>query len=63
MLSGGPRTAFDLATGMFPRHYATQLFLVLSEVIGHLDILVDQGSVEIEEKAGIEYARLVHPCG
>ena len=33
------------------------------EVIGHLDILVDQGSVTLEEKAGIEYARLVRPCG
>jgi len=63
MLAAGPRTAFELATQMFPRHYATQLFLVLSEVIGHLDILVDEGTVRIEEKAGVEYARLARPCG
>jgi glyoxylase-like metal-dependent hydrolase (beta-lactamase superfamily II) len=63
MLAAGPRTAFELASQMFPRHYATQLFLVLSEVIGHLDILVDEGTVRIEEKAGVEYARLARPCG
>jgi glyoxylase-like metal-dependent hydrolase (beta-lactamase superfamily II) len=63
MLSAGPRTAFALATKMFPRQYATQLFLVLSEVIGHLELLVEQGAVQIEEKGGIEYARLLRPCG
>jgi glyoxylase-like metal-dependent hydrolase (beta-lactamase superfamily II) len=63
MLARGPRTAFELATQMFPRHYATQLFLVLSEVIGHLEILVDEGTVRLEEKGGIEYAHLLSACG
>jgi len=63
MLAAGPRTPFDLATKMFPRHYATQLFLVLSEVIGHLDMLVDEGTVRLEQQEGVEYARLVQPCG
>ena len=30
----------------------------VSEVIGHLDVLVEEGSVVMEEKNGVEHARL-----
>jgi glyoxylase-like metal-dependent hydrolase (beta-lactamase superfamily II) len=63
MLAAAPRTPFELATKMFPRHYASQLFLVLSEVMGHLEMLVDEGRVRMQEKGGVEYAQLVQPCG
>jgi hypothetical protein len=44
---------------MFPKAYEMQLVLVLSEVIGHLDLLEEQGRVVIEERAGVEHARRV----
>jgi glyoxylase-like metal-dependent hydrolase (beta-lactamase superfamily II) len=52
-----PSTPFELAVKLFPKHYQTQVFLVMSEVIGHLDLLVDEGSVTLEERAGLEVAR------
>ncbi|MEE9607121.1 MAG: MBL fold metallo-hydrolase [Myxococcota bacterium] len=60
-LDGGPLTPFELARRMFPKYYASQLFLVMSEVIGHLDMLVDEGAVEIEQKDGVEWARSRRP--
>ena len=44
---------------MFPRVWRQQLFLVLSEVVGHLDLLVRQGRVETREREGVLYYRLV----
>jgi glyoxylase-like metal-dependent hydrolase (beta-lactamase superfamily II) len=57
-LESGPRTPFELATRLFPRHWSSQIFLVMSEVIGHLDVLAEQGSVRIEERNGVEQVRL-----
>jgi glyoxylase-like metal-dependent hydrolase (beta-lactamase superfamily II) len=51
-------TPFELAVRLFPRHYRGQIFLVMSEVIGHLDVLVARGVVELEERQGVEVARL-----
>ena len=63
-LEAGPRTPFELATRLFPRHWSSQIFLVMSEVVGHLDVLVEQGSVVMEETNGVEHARLAaaHPA-
>jgi len=58
LLDPGPATPFELAQRMFPKAYEMQLVLVLSEVIGHLDLLEEQGRVVIEERAGVEHARL-----
>jgi glyoxylase-like metal-dependent hydrolase (beta-lactamase superfamily II) len=58
LLDDGSATPFELATRMFPKAYAAQLVLVLSEVIGHLDLLVERGRVVIEERAGVEHVRL-----
>jgi glyoxylase-like metal-dependent hydrolase (beta-lactamase superfamily II) len=52
-----PSTAFELAAKLFPKHYQSQVFLVMSEVIGHLDLLIDEGSVTLEERDGLEVAR------
>ena len=59
ILAEGPRTAFELAQRLFPKHWRTQIFLVLSEAVGHLDVLADDGAVVIEERDGVEVAR----CG
>jgi len=52
-----PQTAWELAAKLFPKVYESQVFLVMSEVVGHLDVLVDEGSISIEEDAGREIAR------
>jgi glyoxylase-like metal-dependent hydrolase (beta-lactamase superfamily II) len=52
-LRKGPLTPFELAVRLFPHHYSTQIFLVMSEVIGHLDVLIEEGS------GGVERARMV----
>ncbi len=57
-LRRSPLTPFELARRLFPRHYAQELFLVMSEVIGHLDLLVDEGTVVLEQERGVERAHL-----
>jgi glyoxylase-like metal-dependent hydrolase (beta-lactamase superfamily II) len=59
MLREGPHSPFEIAARMFPRHVETQVFLVLSEVIGHLDLLEHEGLVVLEEAGGVEKARLL----
>jgi glyoxylase-like metal-dependent hydrolase (beta-lactamase superfamily II) len=56
-LRSEPATAWQLAAKLFPRAYETQLYLVMSEVIGHLDLLVEDGTVLLEERDGLEVAR------
>lgn len=59
LLDAGPATPFELAQRMFPKAYEAQLVLVLSEVIGHLDLLEEQGRVALEERAGVQYVQRV----
>lgn len=53
----GPMTAYELLQERFPDLPATELFPGMSEVIGHLDLLEDDGRVEIlESNDGLRYA-------
>jgi glyoxylase-like metal-dependent hydrolase (beta-lactamase superfamily II) len=45
LLSGGPRSAHQLATALWRDVAVTQAYLTLSEVLGHLDLLIDGGLV------------------
>jgi glyoxylase-like metal-dependent hydrolase (beta-lactamase superfamily II) len=45
LLEGGPQTAYELACAMWASVAITQAFLTLSEVLGHLDLLVADGVV------------------
>ena len=45
LLSSGPLSAHDLAVEMWGRVAFTETFLTLSEVLGHLDVLIEDGSV------------------
>lgn len=45
MLADGPATAYDLATRMWGNVAVTQAFLTISEVLGHLDLLIAAGEV------------------
>ena len=45
-----PRTAYELAQEMWGNVAVTQAFLTLSEVVGHVDLLIEAGAVrEVEE--------------
>jgi glyoxylase-like metal-dependent hydrolase (beta-lactamase superfamily II) len=52
LLSSGPLTAVALAPLVFPRAKENQLYLVLSEVVGNLEVLEDSGQVVRSEKNG-----------
>ena len=51
LLQAGPQSAYELATSMWANVAVTQAFLTLSEVLGHLDLLVADGEV-VEDDDG-----------
>ncbi|MEA2168477.1 MAG: hypothetical protein QOF76_1777 [Solirubrobacteraceae bacterium] len=51
MLEDGPRSAYELARTMWRAIALQQAFLTLSEVLGHLDLLVERGEV-VEDDSG-----------
>ncbi len=58
LLADGPRTAHELAQAMWGGVAVTQAFLTLSEVLGHLDLLVRDGrAVEGREDGVVRYAQ------
>ena len=52
LLGDGPLTAAQLAPRVFPRAQPTQLYLILSEVMGNLEVLEERGRVHREERNG-----------
>jgi glyoxylase-like metal-dependent hydrolase (beta-lactamase superfamily II) len=55
LLDDGPATAYDLATRMWGNVAVTQAFLTISEVLGHLDLLIDEGRVSEDASAPVTY--------
>ena len=51
LLEPGPQTAYDLASQMWGNVAVTQAFLTISEVLGHLDLLIADGRAA-EDDAG-----------
>ena len=52
-LSDGPLTAHELARGMWGTAAVTQAYLTLSEVLGHMDILVRDGLARERSSDGV----------
>jgi glyoxylase-like metal-dependent hydrolase (beta-lactamase superfamily II) len=48
-----PRTAYELAQAMWGNVAVTQAYLTLSEVLGHMDILLNDGRVREVEEDGV----------
>jgi glyoxylase-like metal-dependent hydrolase (beta-lactamase superfamily II) len=48
-----PRTAYELAQALWGDVAITQAYLTLSEVLGHVDLLLDDGAVAADEQAGV----------
>ncbi|MDX6586174.1 MAG: hypothetical protein QOI31_647 [Solirubrobacterales bacterium] len=56
-----PRTGHEIAQDLWGNVAVTQAFLTLSEVIGHVDLLVNEGSVcEVEDGDVVRYAAVCH---
>jgi len=53
VLAEGPRTAFELARALFPVSRPGELFLVMSETMGNLEVLERSGAVGRTEEDGV----------
>jgi glyoxylase-like metal-dependent hydrolase (beta-lactamase superfamily II) len=53
VLKSGPLSGFDICKRLFPSKYERELALVLSETLGHLDLLESMGEVEVTEVNGV----------
>ncbi len=53
LLRPGPRSAHELATLVWKHVAITQAFLTLSEVLGHLDLLIADGSVTEDDSGDV----------
>ncbi|HUL37259.1 MAG TPA: MBL fold metallo-hydrolase [Thermodesulfobacteriota bacterium] len=57
-LSKGEKTAFEIAMYLFPGVPPFEVFLGISEAVGHLEILREKGIVDVKEKGAIDYYSL-----
>jgi glyoxylase-like metal-dependent hydrolase (beta-lactamase superfamily II) len=53
LLAERPRSAYELAQALWGNIAVTQAYLTLSEVLGHLDLLANEGRVEEEERENV----------
>jgi len=53
LIAAQSRNAYELAQEMWGNVAVTQAFLTLSEVLGHVDILIDEGRVVEHEADGV----------
>jgi glyoxylase-like metal-dependent hydrolase (beta-lactamase superfamily II) len=61
LLAERPRSAYEIAQALWGNIAVTQAYLTLSEVLGHLDLLANEGRVQEEEHEGIAVFRAVGP--
>lgn len=57
ILESGPKTPWEVGERYFPKRLEFEIYLVLSEVIGHMELLESRGRVERIEKDGRLYFR------
>ncbi len=57
-LSRGEKTPFEIAMHLFPGVPPFEVFLGISEALGHLEILKEKGIVKLNEKGGKDYYSL-----
>jgi glyoxylase-like metal-dependent hydrolase (beta-lactamase superfamily II) len=53
LLADGPLTAFEIAQALWGNVAVTQAYLTLSEVLGHADLLVDDGRIVEQRDDGV----------
>jgi glyoxylase-like metal-dependent hydrolase (beta-lactamase superfamily II) len=57
-LSKGEKTPFEIAMDLFPGIPPFEVFLGISEAVGHLEILKHRGMIKVMEKEGKDYYSL-----
>jgi glyoxylase-like metal-dependent hydrolase (beta-lactamase superfamily II) len=53
LIAEQPRSAYEIAQSLWGNVAVTQAYLTLSEVIGHTDLLADEGKVREAEDGGV----------
>jgi glyoxylase-like metal-dependent hydrolase (beta-lactamase superfamily II) len=59
MLEDGPLTGYEVALRMWGNVAVTQAYLTLSEVLGHMDLLIDEGRAEEQADGALVRFRAV----
>ena len=54
ILSKGDKTPFEIAMNLFPGVPPFEVFLGISEAVGHLEILREENRVRVTEKEGMD---------
>ena len=54
-LEGAGQTPFQIAERMFPSKMQHEAFLAVSEVVAHLDLVVEDGGATVEDRDGVIY--------
>jgi glyoxylase-like metal-dependent hydrolase (beta-lactamase superfamily II) len=62
LLEERPRSAYEIAQAQWGDIAVTQAFLTLSEVLGHLDLLVNDGRVRELERDGLSLFEAARPA-
>jgi glyoxylase-like metal-dependent hydrolase (beta-lactamase superfamily II) len=64
LIAERPRTAYEVAQALWGNIAVTQAYLTLSEVLGHMDLLLNQGRArELERDDGVSVFEAVAPEG
>lgn len=53
LITERPRSAYEIAQALWGHVAVTQAFLTLSEVLGHVDLLIERGEVVEEDEDGV----------
>jgi uncharacterized protein YycO len=61
LIAERPRTAYEVAQAMWGNIAVTQAYLTLSEVVGHVDLLLNDGRVVEREEDGVVRYEAVAP--
>ena len=63
LLEERPRTAYEIAQALWGNIAVTQAYLTLSEVLGHLDLLPNDGRVREIDRDGLSLFEAREPSG
>jgi glyoxylase-like metal-dependent hydrolase (beta-lactamase superfamily II) len=58
LIAEGPRTAYEIAQALWGNIAVTQAYLTLSEVLGHVDLLTNDGRVREVDRDGVSVFQL-----
>jgi hypothetical protein len=57
LIADRPRSAYEIARALWGNIAVTQAYLTLSEVLGHIDLLLNDGRVHEVEEGGVAVFR------